>query len=127
MSGIRTFCIATLATPLLVACAASGPAVIEARDPKVIHSDASVSDLVVCLKTWLREDATVIAYPEPGKVDIRIADGGQAESKYFHLVSLRQARAGTTVELRSADEWHPLMSAGRVTGKIESCKPGTAR
>lgn len=127
MNGIRAFFIATLATPLLVACASSGPSVIEARDPKVIQSKASVSDLLLCLKGWLKEDATVIAYPEPGKVDIRIADGGQAESKYFHVVSLRQARDGTTVEVRSADEWHPMMSTGRVVGRVEDCKPGTAR
>jgi hypothetical protein len=65
----------------------------------------------------------VIAYSEPGKVDIRVGRAGDAEYRYFHLISLRRAREGTDVQIRSAGEWHPLMSAGRITGMVENCGP----
>lgn len=126
MIGTRAWLLAAVAAPLVVACASSG-GMIESRDPKVLQSKASVSDLVLCLKGRLKDDATVIAYPEPGRVDIRIADGGQADAHYFHVVGLSQARNGTRVEIRSADEWHPLMSASKVAGIVEDCKSGTAR
>jgi hypothetical protein len=118
---------AVAALPLLAACAGSGAGVLEARDPKVIHSDASSSDLVVCLKGRLNDEAKVIAYPEPGKVDIRIGDAGGTDSHYYHLIGLRPARTGTTVEIRSADEWHPMLSPNRVAGMVRDCKPGAAR
>lgn len=127
MTGIRIFLAAVVAVPLLAACAGTSPRALEEREPKVIRSNASVSDLVICLKSRLTDEAKIIAYPEPGKVDVRIGERSQSDSAYFHVVSLRQARSGTTVEIRSADEFHPFMSAGRVAGMVEDCKPGTAR
>lgn len=129
---IRGWLVAAIAAPLVVACASGGTGAVESRDAKVLRSNASVGDLVLCLKSRLKDDATVIAYPEPGRVDIRIGDGSRADTHYFHLVSLSQIGGGangggTRVEIRSADEWHPLLSGKRVAGMVEDCKPGTAR
>jgi hypothetical protein len=120
--------IAAMAAPLLAACAGGASSdYIQAQEPRRIHSDASVSDLVLCLKGRLKEDASIVAYPEPGKVDVRVGRAESADTRYFYLISLRQAQRGTDVEIRSAGEWHPLMSPGRVAGMVEDCKPGTAR
>lgn len=120
--------IALMAALLLAACAGGASAdYIQAQEPKHIRSDASVSDLVLCLKGRLKEDASIVAYPEPGKVDVRVGRAESVEVRHFYLISLRQAQQGTDVEIRSSGEWHPLMSPGRVAGMVEDCKPGTAR
>lgn len=100
---------------------------IGAQEPKRLHSEASVADLVLCLKQKLGEDASIVAYPEPGKVDVRVGYAGHADASYFYVVSLRQAGRGSDVEIRSAGEWRPLMREGRIQGMVEDCKPGTAR
>jgi hypothetical protein len=127
MSATRILLLAAVAVPVLAACA-SGANVeyIQAQEPKQIHSDASVGDLTLCLKSRLREEANVLAYPEPGKVDVRIGSATRSDTGYFYIVSLRQARQGTDVEIRSSGEWRPTMSPSRVAGWVQDCKPGMA-
>jgi len=123
----RVLLIAAMSAPLLAACANGVSAdYIQAQEPKRIHSDASVSDLVLCLKAKLEEDANIVAYPEPGKVDVRVGYAESADYRYFYLINLRRAPQGTNVEIRSSGEWRPLLSPGRVAGMVENCKPGTA-
>ncbi|SDP09727.1 hypothetical protein SAMN04488595_104294 [Ralstonia sp. 25mfcol4.1] len=126
MIGIRPLLIAVIVAPLLAACA-SGSSVeyLESQDGKPFHSDASVGDIVVCLKQKLGDDANVLAYPEPGKVDVRVGYGHRADAGYSYLINLRAARQGTDVEIRSAGDFRPMLSQGRVTGYIKDCKPGT--
>lgn len=127
MIGIRPVLIAAIAMPLLAACASgSNMEYLESQDGKQFHSDASVGDLVLCLKQKLGDDANVQAYPEPGKVDVRVGFGHRADAGYSYLINLRAARQGTDVDIRSAGEWRPMLSQGRVTGYIKDCKPGTA-
>ncbi|GJG94753.1 hypothetical protein [Cupriavidus pauculus] len=127
MTGFRPLLIAALAAPLLAACA-SGTSMeyLESQDGSEIHSDASVGDLVLCLKRKLGDDATVMAFPEPGKVDVRVGYGSRADAGYSYLINLRAARQGTDVQIRSAGDWRPMLSKGRVTGYVKDCKPGTA-
>ncbi|KAI3593516.1 hypothetical protein D9X30_1243 [Cupriavidus sp. U2] len=126
MIGIRPLLIAVIVSPLLAACA-SGSSVeyLESQDGKPFHSDASVGDIVVCLKQKLGDDANVLAYPEPGKVDVRVGYGHRADAGYSYLINLRAARQGTDVEIRSAGDFRPMLSQGRVTGYIKNCQPGT--
>jgi hypothetical protein len=126
MIGIRPLLIAAIVGPLLAACA-SGSSVeyLESQDGKPFHSDASVGDIVVCLKQKLGDDANVLAYPEPGKVDVRVGYGHRADAGYSYLINLRAARQGTDVEIRSAGDFRPMLSQGRVTGYIKNCQPGT--
>lgn len=127
MIGMRLLLAVTVATPLLAACAnGANTEYLESRDASRIHSDASVGDLVLCLKRKLGDDATVEAYPEPGKVDVRVGYGHRADSGSSYLISLRAAAQGTDVDIRSADQWRPMLSQGRVTGYVKDCKPGTA-
>lgn len=120
--------IAAFAAPWLAACSSGiSASSIEAREPKQLHSAATASDLVACLKNRLGDDANVVAYPEPGKVDIRVGRASDTDQRYFHLVSLRRTQQGTDVEIRSADEWHPMMSTGRITGMVEDCGKAKAR
>lgn len=127
---VRALLVVAMAAQLLSACSGGVTAnSIQAMDPKRVHSKASVGDLVLCLKQRLGDDATVIAYPEPGKVDIRVGRADADEYKFIHLVSLRRATEGvegTDVEIRSSGEWHPLLSASRVSGMVEDCTPGRA-
>ncbi|MGN5477392.1 hypothetical protein ACTMU2_12275 [Cupriavidus basilensis] len=88
--------------------------------------DASVGDLTLCLKSRLREEANVVAYPEPGKVDVRIGLRHAHRHGLLCVVSLRQARQGTDVEIRSSGEWRPTMSPSRVAGWVQDCKAGMA-
>lgn len=127
MTGFRPLWIAAIVTPLLGACA-SGTNVeyLESQDGRTFHSDASVGDLVLCLKQKLGDDANIVAYPEPGKVDVRVGYGHRADAGYSYLINLRAARQGTDVEIRSAGDWRPLLSQGRVAGYVKDCKPGTA-
>lgn len=128
MTRTRALLIAAITPPLLMACAGGADtAYIEAQDARMIQSKASVGDIVLCLKQRLKDDATVVAYPEPGKVDVRVGDGSRSDTRYYYLINLRQAAQGTSVALRTSGEWHPMMSANRVAGIIEDCKPGTAR
>jgi len=99
---------------------------LEAQDGKDLHSDASVGDLVLCLKRKLGDDANVMAYPEPGKVDVRVGYGSRADAGYSYLIRLRAAQQGTNVEISTAGDFRPLLSQGRVTGYVRDCKPGTA-
>jgi len=127
MSRTRVLLVAAITSQLLAACASGASAdYIQAQEAKYIHSDASVGDLVLCLKSRLKEDANIQAYPEPGKVDVRVGNASNADSRYFYLISLRQAERGTDVEIRSAGEWRPLMSQGRIAGMVEDCKPSAA-
>lgn len=127
MSKVRLMLAGAIAAPLLAACANGVSAdYIQAKEPRRIHSPASTSDLVLCLKARLDQDASIVAYPEPGKVDVRVGYAESADYRYFYLISLRRAQAGTNVEIRSAGEWRPLMSENRVAGWVEDCKPGTA-
>lgn len=124
MIGIRTLLIAAIVTPLLAACASgSSMEYLESQDGSTLHSDASVGDLVLCLKQKLGDDATVEAYPEPGKVDVRVGYGHRADAGYSYLINLRAARQGTDVQIRSAGDWRPMLSKGRVTGYVKDCKP----
>ncbi|RZT29029.1 hypothetical protein [Cupriavidus agavae] len=127
MTGFRAVLLAAIATPLLGACA-SGTSMqyLESQDGKELRSDASVGDLVLCLKRKLGDDADVLAYPEPGKVDVRVGYGHRADAGYSYLIRLRAARQGTNVEINSAGDFRPMLSQGRVTGYIRDCKPGTA-
>lgn len=127
MTGFRPLLIAAIITPLLAACA-SGTSMeyLESQDGDQFHSNASVGDLVLCLKQKLDDNATVVAYPEPGKVDVRVGYGHRADAGYSYLVNLRAARQGTDVQIRSAGDWRPMLSKGRVTGYVKDCKPGTA-
>lgn len=127
MTRIRPLMIAAILAPLLAACA-SGTSMeyLESQDGSTLHSDASVGDLVLCLKQKLGDDATVQAYPEPGKVDVRVGYGHRADAGTSYLISLRAARQGTDVEIRSAGDWRPMLSKSRVTGYVKNCKPGTA-
>ncbi len=128
MSIGRVLLIAAMTAQLLSGCAGGGSAnTIQATEPKRLHAKASVSDLVLCLKNRLGEDANVIAFPEPGRVDIRVGRARDPDNRYFHLISLRRSQDGTDIEIRSSGEWHPLMSAGRISGMVEDCAPGTAR
>ncbi|WP_225934716.1 hypothetical protein [Cupriavidus sp. EM10] len=64
MIGIRPLLIAAIVAPLLAACASgSSMEYLESQDGSTIHSDASVGELVGCLKRKLGDDATVDAYP----------------------------------------------------------------
>ncbi|PLP98282.1 hypothetical protein [Cupriavidus pauculus] len=127
MIGIRPLLIAAIVTPLLAACASgSSMEYLESQDGNTLHSDASVGDLVLCLKQKLGDDATVEAYPEPGKVDVRVGYGHRADAGYSYLINLRAARQGTDVQIRSAGDWRPLLSKGRVTGYVKDCKPSAA-
>ncbi|MGO4304460.1 hypothetical protein [Cupriavidus sp. RAF12] len=127
MIGNRLLLIAAVATPLLAGCASgTSTEYLESQDGKQLHSDASVGDLVLCLKQKLGDDATVLAYPEPGKVDVRVGYGHRADAGYSYLISLRAAAQGTDVAIRSAGEWRPMLSQGRVTGYVQDCKSGTA-
>ena len=128
MQKTRVLLIASLASPLLAACAGGGntPDYIQSQEPKRIHSNASVGDLVQCLKSKLQEEATIVPYAEPGKVDIRIGHASASEMRYFYLIYLRAAAQGSDVEIRSAGEWHPILRQGRIEGIVEDCKPGTA-
>lgn len=114
---------------LLSGCMGGGVStnVIEASEPKRVHSNASVSDLVLCLKGRLGDDASVIAYAEPGRVDIRVGRAQDSDYRYFHLISLRRAQEGSDVEIRSSGEWHPWLSTSRISGMVEDCVPGKAR
>lgn len=124
MIGIRTLLIAAIVTPLLAACASgSSMEYLESQDGSTLHSDASVGDLVLCLKQKLGDDATVEAYPEPGKVDVRVGYGHRADAGYSYLINLRAARHGTDVQIRSAGDWRPMLSKSRVTGYVKDCKP----
>lgn len=124
---VRVLLVVAMAAQLLSACSGGVTAnSIQAMDPKRVESKASVGDLVLCLKQRLGDDATVIAYPEPGKVDIRVGRADADEYKFFHLISLRRATEGTDVEIRSSGEWHPVMSASRIAGMVEDCTPGRA-
>jgi len=127
MTRIRAMLLAAIIPPLLGACA-SGTNVeyLEAQDGKDLHSDASVGDLVLCLKRKLGDDANVMAYPEPGKVDVRVGYGNRADAGYSYLIRLRAAQQGTNVEISTAGDFRPLLSQGRVTGYVRDCKPGTA-
>jgi hypothetical protein len=113
---------------LPAACAGGGntPDYIQSQEPKRIHSNASVGDLVQCLKSKLQEEATIVPYAEPGKVDIRIGHASASEMRYFYLIYLRAAAQGSDVEIRSAGEWHPILRQGRIEGIVEDCKPGAA-
>ncbi|WP_066740680.1 hypothetical protein [Cupriavidus sp. D384] len=127
MTGIRPLLIAAIVTPLLAACASgSSMEYLESQDGNTLHSDASVGELVLCLKQKLGDDATVEAYPEPGKVDVRVGYGHRADAGYSYLINLRAARQGTDVQIRSAGDWRPMLSKGRVTGYVKDCKPATA-
>lgn len=127
MIGIRPLLIAAIAAPLLAACASgSSMEYLESQDGNTIHSDASVGELVGCLKRKLGDDATVDAYPEPGKVDVRVGYGSRADAGYSYLINLRAARQGTDVQIRSAGDFRPLLSKGRVTGYVKDCKPAPA-
>ncbi|WP_404994198.1 hypothetical protein [Cupriavidus pauculus] len=127
MTGMRCLLIAAVAAPLLAACASgANPEYLESRDATRIHSDASVGDLVLCLKRKLGDDAEIEAYPEPGRVDVRVGYGHQASAGYSYLIALRAAASGTDVDIRSADQWRPMLSKSRVTGYVKDCKPGTA-
>ncbi|MGO4331736.1 hypothetical protein AB4Z48_36140 [Cupriavidus sp. 2TAF22] len=120
--------VAAIAAQWLAGCASGvSPESIQAREPKRIHSAASTASLVMCLKGRLGDDANVVSYSEPGRVDIRVGRADNSEYRYFHLISLRRAQDGTDVEIRSADEWHPLISAGRISGMVEDCVPAKAR
>ncbi|WP_043365824.1 MULTISPECIES: hypothetical protein [Cupriavidus] len=117
-----------LAVSWLAGCASGvSPESIQAREPVRVHSAASPAALVACLKGRLGDDANVVSYPEPGRVDIRIGSTDNSEYRYYHLVSLRRGGEGTEVEIRSADEWHPLLSGGRVRGMVEDCAPAKTR
>ncbi|WER49211.1 hypothetical protein CupriaWKF_18790 [Cupriavidus sp. WKF15] len=127
MSATRILLLAAVAVPWLAACATGANVeYLEAQEARLIHSDASVGDLTLCLKSRLGEAANIVAYPEPGKVDVRIGSATRADTAYFYLVSLRQAQQGTDVEIRSSGEWRPTMSPSRVAGWVQDCKPGTA-
>jgi hypothetical protein len=128
MTAIRALLAAAVAAPLLAACAnGTSSEYIEAQEPKRIHSNASVGDLVLCYKAKLGEDANIFAYPEGGKVDIRVGYAQAADTRYFYVVALRQAAQGSNVEVRSAGEWRLMMSQSKLVGIAEDCKPGTAR
>lgn len=119
---------AVVAAAWLAGCANGASSdYIENKEAKRLHSEASVADLVICLKEKLREDANILAYPEPGRVDVRVGYASHADSRYFYVISLRQAARGTDVEVRSSGEWRPLMRPGRIQSMVEDCKPGTAR
>ncbi len=127
MIGYRPVLIAAIVAPLLAACASgTNMEYIEAQDGQQIHSDASVGDLVLCLKRKLGDDASVLAYPEPGKVDVRVGFGNRADAGYSYLINLRAAAPGTNVEIRSAGDWRPMLSKSRVAGYVKDCKPGSA-
>ena len=125
---VRVLLVVAMAAQWLSACSGGVTAnAIQAMDPKRVHSKASTGDLVLCLKQRLGDDATVTSYPEPGKVDIRVGRADADEYRFFHLISLRRAAEGTDVEIRSSGEWHPVMSASRISGMVEDCTPGKAR
>lgn len=128
MQRTRVLLIAALAAPLLTACAGGGNSTeyIQAQEPKRIHSNASVGDLVQCLKSKLQEEASIVPYSEPGKVDVRVGYASSSDTRYFYLINLRRAAQGTDVEIRSAGEWHPILRQGRIEGIVEDCKPGMA-
>jgi hypothetical protein len=127
MQRTRVLLIAAIAAPLLAACAGGNSTdYIQSQEPKRIHSNASVGDLVQCLKSKLEEEASIVPYPEPGKVDVRVGYASSSDTRYFYLVNLRRATQGTDVEIRSAGEWHPLLRQGRIEGIVENCKPGAA-
>ncbi|CAG2136309.1 hypothetical protein LMG31506_01645 [Cupriavidus yeoncheonensis] len=127
MSATRILLLAAVAVPWLAACATGANVeYLEAQDARRIHSDASVGDLTLCLKSRLGEAANIVAYPEPGKVDVRIGSATRADTAYFYLVNLRQAQQGTDVEIRGSGEWRPTMSPSRVAGWVQDCKPGMA-
>jgi hypothetical protein len=127
MQRTRVLLIAAFAAQLLAACASGNTTeYIESQEPKRIQSNASVGDLVQCLKSKLQEEASIVPYSEPGKVDVRVGYASSSDTRYFYLVSLRRAEQGTNVEIRSAGEWHPILRQGRIQGIVEDCKPGAA-
>lgn len=127
--GLVLLAAALTAQALLLSGCAGGvnASSIQASEPRRVHSNASVSDLVLCLKGRLGDDASVVAYPEPGRVDIRVGRAQDSDYRFFHLISLRRAQEGSDVEIRSADEWHPWLSASRIAGMVDDCVPGKAR
>ncbi|WP_420992232.1 hypothetical protein ACKI2N_030845 [Cupriavidus sp. 30B13] len=128
MSNGRVLLVAAAAVSWLAGCASGvSPESIQAKEPVRIHSAASSASLVACLKGRMGDDANVVSYPEPGRVDIRVGRIDNSEYRYFRLISLRRAGDGTDVEIRSSDEWHPLLSVGRISGMVEDCAPNKPR
>ena len=93
--------------------------------------DRQISNCSRVLPELLKADASSTAASGPprreqGRVDVRVGYGHQASAGYSYLIALRAAASGTDVDIRSADQWRPMLSKSRVTGYVQDCKPGTA-